>query len=256
MECPFCADDFNDTATVCKSCGRDLRLVLPLIEENLQLVRRAGELQLEVNRLRAAEHRRAAPLMFWAVHFGAYLLAPIVLLIAAHYVITVALNLPLLYLRLASIAIPLPFGLALLMLSHHGVRWAAPYGAIAGIAGVMGMLTVVGITDAVPILPEDAREWREVLEYAASIMLAYVTGNVLGALVQRMVPKTLDASAAPSPAVLYAVRIIGGPASSQTLRRRAQKVTENLGTLGAAAGAIGTAGASVFAGLRALMGSG
>ena len=35
MECPFCAEELNDTAQVCKSCGRDLRLVLPLLEEML-----------------------------------------------------------------------------------------------------------------------------------------------------------------------------------------------------------------------------
>jgi len=38
-------------------------------------------------------------------------------------------------------------------------------------------------------MPEDAREWREVLEYAFSITLAYVTGNVLASLVQRMLPR-------------------------------------------------------------------
>jgi len=44
----FCAEDFNDAALVCKSCGRDLRLVLPIIQENLSLVREAGRLQLQV----------------------------------------------------------------------------------------------------------------------------------------------------------------------------------------------------------------
>ncbi len=256
MECPFCAEDFNDTARLCKSCGRDLRLVLPIIEENQELIRKAGELQLQVNRLRAAEARLTVPLQFWALHFGAYLLAPVVLLLTAHYIVTIMFNVPLLYLRLASFAIPLPFGFVLLMFSHHGFRWAVLYGAVVGTVSVAGMLTVVGVTDNIPILPENAREWREVFEYAASIMLAYVTGNVFAALAQRMVPKTLDASSAPSPAVLHAVRIVGGPASSQTLRRRAQKISDNLGTVGTALGALGTAGASIFAGLRALLGDG
>jgi hypothetical protein len=256
MECPFCAEDFNDTARVCKSCGRDLRLVLPVIEENQELIRKAGELQLQVNRLRAAEARLTVPLQFWALHFGIYLLAPILLLLIVHYVVTIMFNVPLLYLRLASFAIPLPFGFVLLMFSHHGLRWSALYGAAVGIGSVAGMLTVVGFTDNIAILPENAREWREVVEYAASIMLAYVTGNAFAALAQRMVPKTLDASSAPSPAVLHAVRMVGGPAGSQTLRRRAQKISDNLGTVGTAFGALGTAGASVFAGLRALFGDG
>ena len=256
MECPFCAEEFKDTALICKSCSRDLRLVLPIIHENRKLVREAGQLQLQVNRLRAAERRREAPLRFWATHLGFYLLAPIVLLLGMHYVMTVLMNVPLLYLRLGSIAIPLPFGFALMMFSHHGFRWATFYGAVVELVSVIGMLTIVAYADDVAIMPENVREWREAVEYAASIMLAYVTGNVLAALVQRMLPGTLDSSGAPSPAVLQSVRIIGGPASSQTLRRRAQKVTDDLGTIGTAFGALGTAGASIYYGLRVLFGVG
>ena len=256
MECPFCAEDFNDTALVCKSCGRDLRLVLPIIEENLKLIREAGELQLQINRLRAAEARRAAPLQFWVPNAGIYLIAPILLLLAIHYLITVLMNVPLLYLRLGTLAVPLPFGVALLWFSHHGFRWSLVYGAVVGVCSVAGMLTIVAFTDNVPVLPENAREWREAAEYAVSIMLAYATGNVLAALVQRMVPRTLDASRAPSPAVIKVAQILGGPAGEQTLRRRAQKIADNLGTVGTAFGALGTAGASIFTGLRALFGGG
>ncbi len=256
MECPFCAEDFNDTAIVCNNCGRDLRLVLPVIEENNNLVAEIGQLQLLVNRLRAAEQRRTSPFRFWAVHLGSYLLLPILLLLAAHYVVTILFDLQLLILRLASLAIPLPFGFALRMFSHHGARWAAAYGAVVGVVSVGGMLAIVAHLDGVRILPENVREWREVFEYGLSIMLAYVTGNVLGALSQRMLPRTLDATGAPSPAVIYALRMIGGPASSQTLRRRAQKISDNLSTIGTAAGAAGAAGASIYSGLRALLGSG
>jgi hypothetical protein len=256
MECPYCAEDFNDTALVCNSCGRDLRLALPVIHENQQLVQELGQLQRQVNQLRAAERRLNSPLRFWLVHFAIYLLAPILLLVGMHYIVTVILNLQLLLLRLGSLAIPLPFGLSLLLISHHGARWAAVYGALVGLIGVTGMLAIVAYTDHVPLLPENAREWQEAIEYAASIMLAYVTGNVVAALVQRMLPRTLDASSAPSPAVMHAVRIVGGPASSQTIRRRAQKVTDNLSTVGTALGALGAAGASIYSGMRALMGGG
>ena len=146
MECPFCAEDFNDTALVCKSCGRDLRLVLPIIEENLKLIQQAGELQLQINRLRAAEARRTAPLRFWVPNAGIYLIAPILLLLAVHYVITVLMNVPLLYLRLGTLAVPLPFGVALLWFSHHGFRWSLLYGAVVGMFSVAGMLTIVAFT--------------------------------------------------------------------------------------------------------------
>ena len=256
MQCPFCAEDFNDTALVCNHCGRDLRLVLPVLEENLALIRQAGELQLQVSRLRAAAERSATPFHFWMTHAGIYLIAPILVLLAVHYVITVRLNVPLIYLRLGTLAVPLPFGFALLWLSHHGFRWSLVYGAAVGVVSVMGMLTIIAFTDQVPILPEDLREWREVAEYAASIMLAYATGNVVGALAQRIVPRTLDASGAPSPAIMKLARIVGGPAGAQALRRRAQKISDNLGTIGTALGVLGTAGASLFAGLRVLFGPG
>jgi hypothetical protein len=45
---------------------------------------------------------------------------------------------------------------------------------------VLAMLTVTGVDDNVPILPEVWIEWREVFEYGASILLAFVSGNILG----------------------------------------------------------------------------
>jgi hypothetical protein len=256
MECPFCKEDFNDDALVCKSCGRDLRLVRPLIEENANLIRKIDELQIQASRLRASLARTDAPLRFWVVQLCGYLIAPIVLLVGAHYIITIVLNVPLLYLRLASIAIPIPFGFALLWLSHHGTRWAIGYGAAVGLVSVGGMLVVVGWTDNIAILPEDAREWREVLEYASSIMLAFTTGNVLAALLQRMLPRTLDATSAPGPAAIMLARLTGGHVAGAALRRRAQKIQDNFGTIGTALGALGTAGGSLYAGIRVLMTAG
>jgi len=256
MECPFCKEDFNDLALVCKSCGRDLRLVRPLIEENARLIQKIDEVQVQVSRLRASLARTDTPLRFWAIHLSAYVIAPVVLLIGAHYLVTIAFNVPLLYLRLASIAIPIPFGFALLLVSHHGVRWAIGYGAAVGLIAVGGMLIVVGWTDKIPILPEDAREWREALEYASSIMLAFTTGNVLAALLQRLLPRTLDATSAPGPAAIMLARLTGGHVVGAALRRRAQKIQDNFGTVGTALGALGTAGGSLYTGIRVLMTAG
>jgi len=231
-------------------------LVLPLIKENADLTRKIDDVQIQVSRLRASLARGDAPLRYWVLHIGVYLLAPVVLLLGAHYVITVAFNVQLIYLRLGSIAIPIPFGFALLWFSHQGVRWAVGYGAAVGAVAVAGMLVVVGSIDNVPILPEDAREWREVAEYAASIMLAFATGNVLAALLQRLLPRTLEATSAPGPAALVLARLTGGHVGSATLRRRAQKIQGNFGTIGTAMGALGTAGGSLYTGIRALMGGG
>ena len=116
------------------------------------------------------------------------------------------------------------------------------------------MLTIVGSTDNVAVLPENIREWREVIEYASSIMLAFVTGNVLATLLQRMLPRTLDATSAPGPAAKMLARITGGHVGAAALRRRAQKIQDNFGTIATGLGALGTAAGSVYAGIRVLMG--
>jgi hypothetical protein len=77
----------------------------------------------------------------------------VLLLLIAHYLITVQFNLSPLYLRLASFAIPLPFGMVAFLLSRIGVR-ARSTGGLIGFVSVSGMLTVIGIIDNVPIIPD------------------------------------------------------------------------------------------------------
>ena len=134
--------------------------------------------------------------------------------------IVVTLDISPLYLRLASIAIPLPFGFLLIWHARHGILWAVIDGILVGLVAVAGMLIAVAVIDKVSVLPENAREWRETLEYVASIALANITGAVLGIFVRRMLPRTLDATGAPGPAALTIARIAGRHVGTQALRRR------------------------------------
>jgi len=254
MECPFCAETISDDARVCKNCGRDLRLVRPLIDENSALIAKIETLQSQVNSARAALARRSAPLTFWATHSALYVVAPIAVLIAAHFIVTVVLDISPLYLRLASVAIPLPFGFALLWFAHHDIRWSIFDGILVGLLSVAGMLTVVGVIDNVPILPDTARDWRETLEYALSIALANVTGAAIALLVRRLLPRQLDASKAPSRLAMTIARIAGHHVGERALRRRAQKIQDNLGMLAPAAGALVAGAGSIYTGIRAVIG--
>jgi len=253
MQCPFCAEEFNDEALVCKSCTRDLRLVRPLLEENQALVAQIEELQARVNAARAAEARTATPLTFWSIHAAVYVLIPVVLLLAAHFVVTVVLDTSPLYLHIASIIIPLPFGFALLWFSHHGLGWSALDGIFVAVLSVAGMLTVVAYTDNVPIVPDNLVDLRETAEFAVSIALANVTGNEVALLVRRMLPRTLDATGAPGPLAVLLARLIGRHVGDQALRRRAQKIQNNFGTIATMGGALLAAAGSIYTGLRALL---
>ena len=254
MECPFCAEGFNEEALACKNCGRDLRLVRPMIEQNVALVAQIETLQLQIDRARAALERATSPATFWLFHSAIYLLAPFILLITAHFVIIIVLDISPLYLRLASILIPLPFGFALVWFSHHSIRLSIVAGILTGLLSVGAMLTVVAFVDKVPILPESSRDWRETLEYVASIALANVTGSVIAVLARRLLPRTLDARGAPSPVAMTLARIVGRHVGAQALRRRAQTIQDNFGTIATAGAAVAAGAGSIYTGIRALMG--
>ncbi len=228
-------------------------MVRPLIDENRELLAQVERLQLKVDAARRVWFRAAQPGTFWARHNAIYAACPIVLLVAAHLLITVIFDISPLYLRIMSLIIPLPFGFSLLWLSHHGIRWALADGIVVGVLSVAGMLAIVAYTDNLPIWPDNARDWRETLEYAVSIALAYVTGTVLALLIRRMIPRTLDRTRAPGPLAIMIASTIGRHVGEQALRRRAQKIQDNFGTIATAAGALVAGAGSLYTGLRALL---
>jgi predicted ATP-grasp superfamily ATP-dependent carboligase len=116
------------------------------------------------------------------------------------------------------------------------------------------MLMVVAFMDNVSVLPENVRELRETSEYVASIALANVTGAVIAVLVRRMLPRTLDATGAPSAVAITLARMAGRHVGEQALRRRAQKIQDNLGTIATAVAAVAAGAGSIYTGVRALVG--
>ena len=111
------------------------------------------------------------PVRFLFLNGGIYVLLPSLLLLAAHFLITVTLNVSPLYLRIASFIIPLPFGMAAFALSRIGYRGAIGLGVLTAVVSVTGMLAIVAYVDGAPMVPESMREWRETVEYGGAVQL-------------------------------------------------------------------------------------
>jgi len=113
MECPFCAETIKEEALVCSHCSRDLRIVRPVVIEVQQLVTELDQLQLELDRINTQLAFFDRPVHFVLRNAALYVLAPTLLLLAAHAIVTILLDVSPVYLRIASVIIPIPFGMAL-----------------------------------------------------------------------------------------------------------------------------------------------
>jgi hypothetical protein len=253
MECPFCAETIKEEALVCRHCSRDLRIVRPVVIEVQQLVTELDKLQFELDRINTQLAFFDRPVHFVLRNAALYILAPLLLLLAAHVIVTILLDVAPLYLRVASVIIPIPFGMTLYAANKIGVRGSIGLGIATALLGVTGMLAIVGYVDKVPILPDTAREWREAIEYALSIMLAYVTGDLLAMLILRLLPNAMAASGRPSATAVRLARMLGqhGP---DVMRRRARRIQELIKTIGPLAGLVATAGGSIYTGLKSVLG--
>jgi hypothetical protein len=254
MDCPFCSETVRDEALVCKHCSRDLRIVRPVIAEIHEAVAELDRLRSELAYVNAKLGRLRHPLRAPLLYAATYIVAPAVLLVAAHVLITIVLNVSPLYLRLASVIVPLPFGLLVYTRERVGVRGALLLGSVTAILAILCMLTVTGLNDNVPVIPGPWIEWREAIEYGLSIALAFVTGNIVGLLIFQGLPKIVSGGGKPNAVAYTIARALGQHVGEEQLRRRARVIQNLMRTIGPLAGIVMTASGSLYAGLKGIFG--
>lgn len=254
MECPFCAATIKDEATVCQHCSRDLRVALPVIHEIQDIVAELDRLQRRLDQVNTSLAMFDRPVRFMFLNGGIYVLLPTLLLLAAHYLVIMRFDWPQLYLRIASVIIPLPFGMAAYAFSRIGFRGAFGLGAMIAALSVFGMLSVVSYADGTPIVPGSFREWRETVEYGLSIALSFLTGNILVILVLWALPNTIASGGKPNAAAYRMARMLGQHVGEETMRRRARRIQDLMQTVGPLAGVVATAAGSIYTGLKGIVG--
>ena len=254
MECPFCAETIKNEAVACKHCSRDLRVVRPVLLEIHEIVAELEGLQRDLDRVNARLERYQHPLRYILTHVVAYVAIPALLLVVAHVIVTIVLDASQLWLRLASVIIPLLFGFAARALNKIWIEEALALGVATAAVSVTSMLTVTGLHDHVPILPSVPVEWREVIEYGTSILLAFVSGNRLGVVIFQVLPRVLGQGGKPNAFAFRMARLLGQHVGEEQLRRRARLIQDLMQTVGPLAGVAATAVGSIYAGLKGLLG--
>ena len=262
MKCPYCLSEIEEEAHVCKVCTRDLYLFKPMMAKIAALeaqVQAAPDAEPLAERIRLLEQQLESALAkpepemkpglgSHLMALAAFILLPLCLLLLAHWLVTVVYDTKLIYLRVISIALPLPFGY-LLFARRKRFVWPWFVGTcVLAVASVIGMGWITSLVDHTPVLPQNAFEWREYLEYAASISFSFLTGMLLGGVVyaRRHRPAAPITGALTKAAAAGKVKI-----SSAGL----QQLMNMLNEYGSSVVALGSTAVSIYTGLKAVMGS-
>ena len=262
MNCPYCLSEVLEEAHVCKTCSRDLYLFKPMMAKIASLEEQlANAPSQEVNEFRIAELEyllneqdqklSTRSLFTWIKDIAAFLVVPLVLLLLAHWLIAVVYDTKMIYLRIISMIVPLPFAYFLFKSHAHKLfPWFVGVVFLA-IASVIGMSWITSLVDHSPVWPQNLFEWKEVLEYSASIAFSFLTGMLLGGVAYASKRRARQAGMMSALIKAASTHSADGNLSIQGVFGLMKTLQEHGGTVVA----LGTTAASIYTGLKGIVGS-
>jgi len=225
------------------------------LEERLAEIPSPELYELKISELENAldEHNQAhlkkSPLN-WISDIAFYLVVPLIMLLLAHWVIAVVYDTKMIYLRIISMVLPLPFAYSLFKKHPHKLLpWFIGVAFLA-IASVIGMSWITSLVDHSPVWPQNLLEWKEVLEYSASIAFSFLTGMLLGGVAYAAKQRARRAGLIDSMMKVAALNLNDGGASLKNVHG----LLKNLHEYGGTVVALGTTAVSIYTGLKGIIG--
>ena len=261
MNCPYCLSEVSEEAHVCKTCSRDLYLLKPMMAKIASLEGQLAAIpSQEVNELRIAQleylleeqnqQLTNRSLFAWVKDIALYLIVPLLLLLLAHWLIVIVYDTKMIYLRIISMILPLPFAYFLFKSHAHKLfPWFVGVVFLA-ISSVIGMSWITSLVDRTPIWPQNFFEWKEVLEYSASIAFSFLTGMLLGGVAYAGKQRRRQAGIMNALIKVASTQSAGG-VSIQGVHGLMKSLQDYGGTVVA----LGTTAVSIYTGLKGIIGS-